>query len=187
MSLVGKNATQTQRTTSEPASKRHSHKRLGVSKSGTLGPLWTYHYVNTWNSTGDPDFLSQFYQIPGSLRSCTTALLRQFCRSLPTKLAASVLARTWNTGSMTIQSVWGWVIPITCSGENEDIILGILRGLWFCLVEHVSKLSGRKGVPTLQLWVLGGRIWRHPQSLHRFLFHGVLGLLGVHAEDAWKN
>ena len=55
-SLARKNATRTHPTTSEPVSKRHSRKRLDVDRSGTLGPLWTYHYVNTWNNTGNPEF-----------------------------------------------------------------------------------------------------------------------------------
>ena len=32
-------------------------KKLDVSRSGTLGPLWTCHSVNTWNNTGETEWI----------------------------------------------------------------------------------------------------------------------------------
>ena len=61
MSQTRRNVTLTQPTALRPASKRRSPKRLDVSKSGILGPLWTCHPVNTWISTGILVFASQFH------------------------------------------------------------------------------------------------------------------------------
>ena len=86
-------------------------------------------------------------------------------------------------------SIWRWVILSMQYHwrELKHIYSGILWGLWLCLVEHVSKHSGWKRVPPIQLWVLGGRIWRHPWPLHRLLVHGLLGLLWGCPEDVWES
>ena len=98
----------------------------------------------------------------------------------PSLLVSGIQVQRWT------KQFWG-ESAVTSFKMTEFFSLGIIWGFWLCPVEHVSKPSGWKGVSSLQLWVVGGRIWWHPWSLHRLLFHRVLGLLRVHPEDVWQN
>ena len=59
--------------------------------------------------------------------------------------------------------------------------------LWFCNLEHVSLHSGGEGVPSLPHWIPGGWVWRNSWTFSGIFFHGSMGWVRAHGQDACKT
>lgn len=69
----------------------------------------------------------------------------------------------------------------------KKLFAGTIWKLWFCNLEHVSLHSGGEGVPPLPHWIPGGRVWRNSWTFSGIFFHGSMGWVRAHGQDACKT